>query len=88
MALLIRAAVAAIYGQKELAIELLKKSEEKCIATDMYLFATATNYRRGQLIGGREGRDLMQTASNWMKDQHIKCPKKMFDMVAPGIWDV
>ncbi len=88
LALLIRAAVAVIYGQKALAIELLEESEEKCIATDMYLFATATNYRRGQLIGGTQGKDLMQAACNWMKDQHIKCPEKIFDMVAPGIWEV
>lgn len=86
LALLIRAGVAAVKEDKPLAIELLKEAEEKFIATDMNLFATATSYRRGQLIGGKEGQNLVQLACKWMTDQRIKCPEKMFDMVAPGKW--
>ncbi|MBI4852900.1 MAG: protein kinase [Acidobacteria bacterium] len=86
LALLIRAAIAATRNQREEAIKLLESSKEKLIATDMYLFATAADYRKGQLMGGAKGKQLMEKACDWMRAQHIKCPEKMFDMVAPGKW--
>ncbi len=86
LALLIRAGIAATKGQKDLAIKLLEQAEEKCNKTDMYLFATAACYRKGQLMDNKEGAELVENACQWMKKQQIKCPEKMFDMIAPGKW--
>lgn len=86
LALLIRAGIAATNKRKALAIELLEKAEEQCNKTDMHLFATAARYRRGQLIGGSEGEEIVESCCQWMTKQQIKCPEKMFNMIAPGKW--
>lgn len=84
LALSIKAAIAAIREEKDLAIKFLIEAEEKFTLADMELFATAARYRRGQLILDK---NLMQACCQWMKKQYIKCPEKMFDMVAPGLWE-
>jgi eukaryotic-like serine/threonine-protein kinase len=54
--------------------------------TDMALYAAATRRRRGQLIGGTEGRTLIETADTWMARQNIRNRERMTAMLAPGGW--
>src|ERR1044071_2531293 len=55
LALLIRAAVEVMRGNREQAITMLAKAEDGFKATDMALYAAAARYRRGKLKGGSEG---------------------------------
>jgi hypothetical protein len=38
----------------------------------------------GALIGGAEGRALVELASAWMKDEGIESPEGYVRMLAPG----
>ena len=40
--------------------------------------------RRGELLGGEEGRALVEAANAWMTEQTIKSPTRMTEMLAPG----
>jgi eukaryotic-like serine/threonine-protein kinase len=55
-------------------------------ATDMALYAAATRRRWGQLIGGAEGRILVEAANAWMARQKIQNPERMAAMLASGGW--
>jgi hypothetical protein len=52
----------------------------------MALHATVTRRRRGELMGGEAGRDLVAAADAWMSEQAIMNPARMTQMLAPGRW--
>jgi eukaryotic-like serine/threonine-protein kinase len=83
LARLIRAAVAAGRGEKEKAIELFALAESDLKAVDMALYAAAARRRRGELIGGDQGRRLIEAADEWMTDLKIKNPLRMAGMLSP-----
>ncbi len=83
LALLIRASIAKD-NDKDLAISLLAQAEEMLLATNMSLYAFSACYRRGQLTKDSE---LIEKASNWLKNQTIVNPAKIVDMLIPGIWE-
>ena len=83
----IRAGIAAARGETAKAIEFAASAEASFEAVDMALYAAATRRRRGQLIGGDEGRKLVEEAETWMAGQKIKNPDRMTDMLAPGKWE-
>ena len=83
---MIRAGVASLRGETSVALELLAAAEQACEAADMFLCATAARRRRGQLLGGDQGRILIEAADAWMLHQGITNPKCMTNMLAPGKW--
>lgn len=85
-ALQIRANIALIEGEKQKAITLLTKAEENFDTVDMALYSTVLRRRRGELIGGDQGKTLVDNANIWMNNQQIKNPSAMADMLAPGKW--
>jgi tetratricopeptide (TPR) repeat protein len=87
LARLIRAGIAAVAIQKEEALKLLAKAEAELIAADMELYAAAARRRRGQLLGGDEGRVLVGEADAWMTGQDIREPARIAAMLAPGFVD-
>jgi hypothetical protein len=42
--------------------------------------------RRGEWIGGDEGRSVIGAADAWMAAQGIRSPARMTAMLAPGRW--
>jgi hypothetical protein len=52
----------------------------------MALYRSATRRARGLLIGGKEGRELVDSADEWMAGQKIGNPEKMTSMLVPGPW--
>ena len=49
----------------------------------MMLHAASVRRRRGEILGGAEGFDLMQQATEWMIGQRIRNPERMTAMLAP-----
>jgi hypothetical protein len=50
----------------------------------MTLYAVATRYRLGELLGGDRGQELLRDADEWMERQQIKNPARVMNLVAPG----
>src|SRR5712691_816976 len=86
LALLLRAGAAATRGETEQALSLLEPAETGLAAADMALHAAVVRRRRGELLGGDAGRNLVAAADAWMASQTIRNPERMAAMLAPGRW--
>jgi hypothetical protein len=51
------------------------------------LFAAASRRQLGRLLGGDEGRALIDRADAWMSSQSIRRPDRMAACLAPGFVD-
>ena len=58
-------------------------AEEECRRADMWLHAAVARRRRGQLLGGDEGRALIADADAWMAGEGVKNPERMCAALAP-----
>jgi hypothetical protein len=81
---LVDAGVLANQGRFGDALAYLAAAESGLEAADMALYAAAARWRRGQLIGGDEGRHLVESAESRMSDQGIRNPRRITDMYAAG----
>ena len=86
LALLIRATVAQARGEKSQAVEKLQSAETALRECHIHHHAAAAQYRRGALIGGDQGRALVDAATEWMLRQQIANPARMVNLLAPGRW--
>jgi hypothetical protein len=84
LARLIRAGMASLGGEKAEALALLAAAEDGFIAADMAGHAAAARRRRGELLGGDSGRELVEAADGWMREQGVKNPARFAIMAAPG----
>jgi serine/threonine protein kinase len=73
----LRAGYAALTGDQASAASLLDRAASAFDACEMALFAAAARRRRGQLIGGNEGRALVEAAEAWMVGQGVKNPARV-----------
>jgi eukaryotic-like serine/threonine-protein kinase len=83
LAYLIRAGIANLQAQPEV-VSLLAQAEEKLHAADMEMYAAAARRQRGRLLGGDEGRQLVQAADSFMTGQGVKDPACIAAMLVPG----
>jgi tRNA A-37 threonylcarbamoyl transferase component Bud32 len=81
------AGVSVARGRPHEACRLLLTAETTFATLDMQLHAAAARRRRGQLVGGDEGRGLVAEADAWMIGQAIRNPARMTGMFAPGAYD-
>ena len=86
LAHLLEAGVAAARGDDRQATRLLSAAEAGFDAADMGLYAAAARRRRGELLGTKEGRSLVEAADAWMSGQKIRNALRMTAMLAPGKW--
>jgi serine/threonine protein kinase len=86
LASLIRAGVAIARNQVNLASKYLIEAEVGFEGTKMELYLMATRYRRGQLAKNELGQQMMQTSKDWLSNQQVKEPEKVFNMLIPGKW--
>jgi hypothetical protein len=77
--------VAVRCGHAESSLRHLEQAEEKALATGMALHGAVVRHRRGEVIGGDEGRALIDEALGFMAAQDIKNPERMLDMLSPRI---
>ncbi len=83
----IMAPIAANRGDDSRATTLLSQAIDGFDKVDMRLRAMAARRRLGQTLGGDRGRELIDAADAWMRNQEIKNPALMTRMLAPGWHD-
>ena len=64
----------------------LEAAEQASRDSDMVLHATVAARRRGAVLGGDAGADLIREADTWMDSRNIRNPGGMTALVAPGIY--
>lgn len=82
-ALVLRAGIALRRGKPEQAVVLYDAAANVFSELSMKLHAAAARHRRGEILGGDEGRALVREASEWMQGQRIRDPGRMAAMIAP-----
>ena len=83
---LVHAGIAAQRGARDRALEHLGAAEQGFVREGMALHRTISRWRRGALIGGDEGRALIDESRAWMLEQGFKSPDKVSRVYAPGRW--
>jgi hypothetical protein len=83
MAALLRAAVARRTGNDAEALRWLALAEEGARAHGMALISASIQRRRGEVLGGDEGRALISQAEEWTANQSIREPERMADFMTP-----
>jgi hypothetical protein len=84
MSQLLFAGVGHARGNVEEALALLEQAEKGFENTDMKMYSAAVRRRRGVLLGGDEGKELVDSADKAFKDQTVVNPERMTAMLAPG----
>jgi hypothetical protein len=87
LATLIRAGVAMVRSNLDGAILCLQEAPQQFEACDMGLHAAVARRRLGQLLGGDQGRKLINQADAWMTAQDVRNPVRMAAVLAPGFRD-
>jgi hypothetical protein len=78
-------AVAHRRGNMPRALRCLLEAEMKTTATGMLLHRAVVRHRRGEVLGGEEGRALIDEALSFMHTEQIKNPLRMLDMLSPRV---
>ena len=86
--MLLSAAVAYLDGNAVLAEGRLARAVEGFDLAGMKFYAAVARRRRGALLGGDGGRELMRRADDWMATQRISNADRMTRLIAPGFPDV
>jgi eukaryotic-like serine/threonine-protein kinase len=84
LARLLQAGVLATRGRPERAITELTAARAGLGAADMAAYAAAATRRLGQLLGGDEGRALVEQADAFWADQQVVDPARVTAILAPG----
>ena len=87
MAALARAGISSLSGEREKAIAFLSGAADAFDGADMALYSAVTRLRRGELVGGDEGRRSDRSAVEWMSSQNVRNPAGFARMLAPGRWE-
>jgi hypothetical protein len=82
----VRATLSHANSRTEAAIDELEAAAAALRQCHMNHYAAAADFRRGMLIGGERGRELLESASAWMGDHHMANPANMVELLAPGPW--
>lgn len=82
----IRASIEATSGHRTKSLRFLAKAEAELELASNRMGAAAMRYRRGSLIGGKDGRNLQDSATAFMQSQGILKPQCIVEMLAPGKW--
>jgi hypothetical protein len=64
---------------------LLCAAEDGFTAAEMDGLAAAARRRRGELLGGDKGCELVEAADEWMRGQGVRNPARFAALYAPGI---
>lgn len=84
-AMLLRAGVASVRGDRSMAIDLLGRSAEILEQSTMGSYAASARRYQGLLIGGTEGAMLVSEADSWLSLRGVRDPARMARMHVGGI---
>jgi hypothetical protein len=85
LAALLQAGIAYLRDDKQTAISLLSNACAGFDDAHMKLYAAVAKRRLGEITGGVKGQLLIDEADSWMREQKIKAPTRITQMLAPGI---
>ena len=85
-ALLITAGLNSLIHNDEAATRALEDAEGVFTLNEMGMFQAAVRWRRGHLIGGSEGKDLINSAEEFMHEQGVVNPAGVTRMLIAGDW--
>jgi hypothetical protein len=86
LAALVAAAVANAEGDSKSACLHLRDAAEQARETDMALHACAARHKLGALLGGDEGRRLIDGAEETMHSKGVRAAERYATMLLPGRW--
>jgi hypothetical protein len=86
LAAILQACLANVAGDASGAEGALRKVIELSEAAEMSLHTAAARFRLGGLIGGDQGRAMIQEAEVAMKTQGVRLPERYAQMLVPGHW--
>jgi serine/threonine protein kinase len=87
LAELAQAGIAEMRGQADRSVALLTTAATRLAAADMPLAAACARRRLGRLLGGENGREMVEAADAWMAGQRVRNPARMTQLYAPGFRD-
>jgi hypothetical protein len=82
---ILRFGVGARRDAAERSLDHLILAEEKATTTGMALHRAVARYRRGEIIGGTEGKILIDEALAFMAVQNMRTPERMLNMLSPKV---
>lgn len=77
--------VSAWRGDRPTALALLASAERLFEKAEMNGYLAGTRRRRGELLGGDEGQQLIETADAWFATQRVKNPAALTRCFAPDL---
>ncbi|MFO0760505.1 MAG: AAA family ATPase [Byssovorax sp.] len=80
---LVHAIVCTYRGQRDRAVPLFQEAETSFARTGMKLHAAIASRRRGELLGGDEGRALLWSCDEWLVREGVRAPERVAAMIAP-----
>ena len=84
---LVKAGTLALAGQSKLAAAELERAEDGFSKAHMPVYRAVAMRRRGQLLGGDEGEELMSCADDELRTRGIVRPERLVAMLAVGVPD-
>ncbi|HEY4105588.1 MAG TPA: hypothetical protein VGM44_16935, partial [Polyangiaceae bacterium] len=72
-------------GDASQTLRYLSEAETKARTTGMLLHCAVVRYRRGELIGGDQGRGLIDEALSFIEAEQIRNPASMLGMLSPRV---
>jgi eukaryotic-like serine/threonine-protein kinase len=84
---LLRAGVNALRGDTETARSQLEQAVADFDRAEMMAYSSATRRSLGELLGGDEGRTLVERANAWHQAEMIRNPERFTAVFAPGFRD-
>jgi serine/threonine protein kinase len=85
-AALVSAGVSNAEGDRPRAMAVLRMAIDRADQTAMAMHAAAARHHLGSLLGGDEGRTLVQKAEEVMRAQDVKVPSRFARVWLPGRW--
>lgn len=85
LAQLTRAGIHLLKAKQQDAIDALERAEHSFEAAQMALHLDVARLRRGELVGGTTGRELVLRASERMREQMIKNPRLIAHVFLPSL---
>ncbi len=86
LAAMLAASAANVEGDVAQSVSALRRAADLAKAADMSLYAAAARYQLGRLLGGTEGKRLVESSDDVMVTQEIRAPARFATMLVPGRW--
>jgi hypothetical protein len=83
---LLRAMVEQEDGNRDAALKALRHGIALSLATRTLVFAVPAQYRLGELLGGNEGRETLNTALAQIEAWGVRDPRRWVGIYMPGTW--